>query len=697
MESGNLHPDQSLSKQARYSRKRSSESSNVGDIPPVGNPVRRRLCERDLLLFLQWYFPDSTGISAFSTDHLRVIHRMESAILHGGRALNAVYRGFAKTSITEGAAIWATLYGHRRSILIVAASLTKAKESNDSIQSEFENNERLADDFPEVCQPVQHLAGRPQGASSQHIHGVRTHIEWTKEKTVFPRVEGSRAGGAAIFVRGITGEIRGAKHKTPEGVVQRPDFAFIDDMQTDKSAKTDGQCEHLLGLVHKAVLKCAGHRKTIAAVMNATIIRKGDAIDQIATDSKYRAWQVERIPMVRQWADAHDDFWLGEYKDTRRNFDPDILDDNLRAEDEANALYLANRERADAGCVVAWRSCYDEEKEHSAIQHAYNFLIDDGEEVFASECQQDPLDRTADLSTFDFADVISRSVNIERRVIPANATKLTSFIDISEDALWWVVCAWSPGFTGHIVDYGVWPDNGPYTTLASLKTTIRDQMPGAGLEAGWRNALHNLTLDILGKEYHSEAGNAYRVARCMIDANYNKSRDVVDTFCRRSTYSPILMPSFGATIGKSGRPFNDVKAKPKPGEVRGKSWRISRHASRVMSIRYDVNFWKSFVAERIGVAIGDPSAMTIYKGSQSHHKMLAEQLTAEFPRREPTSAGGEVDIWEKKPGKSDEHFWDCLVGCAVAASTEGASLEHEPAATKRKRPRRTLAQMAAGK
>lgn len=666
--------------EAARSRERYYRESNVGDIPPVVNPRHREACRRDLLLFLQWYFPESTGASPFSIDHLRVIHRIESAILHGGRTLNAVYRGFAKTSITEGAAIWAILYGHRRSILIVAASQKKAKESNDSIQSELEHNDRLSADFPEVCVPVQHLEGKNQRAASQHINGDPTNIKWTTEETIFPTVAGSVASNAAIFVRGITGEIRGAKHKTITGVVQRPDFAFIDDLQTDKTAATDGQCDKLLSLVHKAVLKCAGHRKTIAAVMNATVIRKRDAVDQMLTEPQYRIWQTERIPMVRKWADAHESFWLGPYKETRENYDPDILDDQLRAHAEANELYRQNREAADAGCEVSWKSCYDPELEQSAIQHAYNQLIDDGEDVFASECQQEPLDRTEELTSFDFDHIIGRAIAIERGVVPAPAELLTAFIDVSESVLWYMVCAWWQGFSGHVVTYGAWPDNGPYLTKDSAKVTLLHKLEGSGQDAAWLHGLNQLGAQILGREYRSETGGLYRGKRCLIDINDSDFTDTGNAYIRRSPFSPILMGSRGIGITASRKPLNDVGTKPKPGEVRGKQWRTYRHPHVACS--FDTNYWKSFVERRLVTNIGDPGAITIYQGDAAHHKMLAEQLTAEYSI--PTfGRERQVNEWKLRAHATDEHFWDCLVGCAVAASIEGVSLEGEPAAVKR--------------
>jgi hypothetical protein len=53
--------------------------------------------------------------------------------------------------------------------------------------------------------------------------------------------------------------------------------------------------------------------------------------------------------------------------------------------------------------------------------------------------------------------------------------------------------------------------------------------------------------------------------------------------------------------------------------------------------------------------------------------MLAEQLTAEyFVKTE--GRGRTVDEWKMRPEQSDNHWLDCLVGAAVAASMQGAVL-----------------------
>ena len=146
------------------SRERTRKGSDIGEIPPVHNRARRDECGKSLLLFLTTYFPYSTGLSPFSDDHKRVIGRIQDCSTRGGRFVNAVYRGFAKSTISELALLWAVLYGHRSFGAIFAAESDLAAKAINSIRTELSDNDLLYEDFPEVCHAVPWRA-RPSGAT----------------------------------------------------------------------------------------------------------------------------------------------------------------------------------------------------------------------------------------------------------------------------------------------------------------------------------------------------------------------------------------------------------------------------------------------------------------------------------------------------------------------------------------------------
>ncbi len=661
------------------SRERTRKGSDIGDVPQVGNPSRRESCRLDLERFLVEYFPLSTGLSPLSEDHRRVIARIQDCLIRGGKFVNAVYRGFAKSTISENALLWATLYGHRRFVAIFAAESDLAQKALNSIKTELSDNDLLYEDFPEICHAVRDLEGKPQRCNSQTHAGERTHIQWKQDTIVYPTLAGSVGGGAIIVSRGLTASILGLRHKSADGRQLRPDFTIVDDPQTRESAKSAPQCKYRLEILKKSVLKLAGHKRTMACVVNATVIRPDDMVDQLLDPTRSPGWQTERIPMIRQWADRHEDLWLERYASIRRTF-TDAVGDQARAHAEASAFYLANREEMDRGCVVSWQSCYDEEQEYSAIQHAYNAFIDD-EDAFASEFQQDPIRDAAAETGIQSADVRARAIDVPRWIVPRGLDTLTASVDVQGTLLYWAVVAWGHQLRGHVVAYGSWPDQGrAYYTLRDAKRTLQKHHGIENTEAAIHAGLEALAAELLEREFARESDDAVlRVSQLFVDANWGQTVGVVRDFARRSRWGPRVLPTHGRFVGASGQTISD-KA-PDKGERIGSNWRTST-INRQRHVLFDTNAWKTFLAGRIRLPVGDPQGFTIHDGQ---HEMLAEQLASEVPTR-VESPRRVVDEWRLIPGR-DNHLLDCVVGAAVAASFTGISavgVESKPGRSERR-------------
>jgi hypothetical protein len=640
--------------------------ADIGKIPKPKHPKRRESCRRDLEKFLTTYFPYSTGLSPFSDDHKRVISRIQDCILRGGRFVNAVYRGFAKSTISENALLWAMLYGHRKFGAIFAAEAGLADKAITSIKTELSDNDLLCEDFPEVCFPVRALEGKPQRCNSQTCEGKRTHIQWRKDTLVMPAIPKSVSAGSIIVSKGLTGSILGLRHKSADGKQLRPDFVIVDDPQTRESARSPVQCQSRLEILLKSVMKLAGHTTSIACVVNATVIEQGDMVDQLLDQGKHPAWQGERIPMVRAWATKHDDLWLDRYATLRKTFASDIVGDQARAHREANEFYLANRKAMDDGCLVSWYSCFDPERECSAIQHAYNAYLDDGPDVFASEFQQQPINRDTGSIGITADDIRQRVVNVPRWVVPGGLDTLTCFVDVQKELLYWAVLAWGHQFRGHVVAYGTYPDQGrSYYTLRDAKKTL-SRAHGTNVEAAILAGLEQVAAMLLDREFARETDDAVlRVGQLFIDANWAQTHQVVRDFARRSKWGPRVLPTHGRFVGASGQTISDKP--PDRGERVGANWRTST-IQRQRHVLYDTNSWKTFVAARMKLSVGDPQGFTIHAGQ---HEMFAEQMAAETPVR-VESKMRVVDEWRLTPGR-DNHLFDCVIGSAVAASYSGVS------------------------
>lgn len=658
---------------ARRSRENTAAVADIGDIPPVENPDRREACREDLHRFLTTYFPQSTGRKPFSEDHVRAIGRLQRCILEGGLFVQVFPRGFAKTTISENAAVWATVYGHRKFVPIFGADANAAAGNIDSIKLELSENDLLYADFPEVCHAVRALENKPQRCASQTHGGDLTHIEWRADTIVLPTIAGSAAGGCIITARGLLGGSRGMKHKRPDGTQQRPDFVLLDDPQTDESASTALQVNKRLDTLRKSILKLGGHDRKIAVVCNATVIRPDDLVEQLLNPKKFPAWQGERIKMVRAFAAAHETLWLGDYQKLRNTFDPHSLGDQQRAHREATEFYRRNRAAMDAGCEVSWEHCYDADTELSAIQHAYNLLIDDGEEVFASECQNEPLAKVEDGAEETMtADAIAAKVNgIPRGTLPGWATRLVAFVDVQKSVLFWVAAAFGDDFTGAVVDYGTWPDQRrAYFTASDARVTMQKATGRAGEEEALYAGLDTLAGVLMGRDWKRDDGASLKPEKVVIDANY--ATDTIKLFCRQSAHAANLLPSHGRYCGATSRAFNDYQRKP--GDKVGVNCRVTKEQGGPSRyLLFDTNYWKSFVHSRLKVGMGGRGCLSLFGREAAAHRMIADHWTAE-KGVEVEAKGRRVVEWKLPPSRPDNHWWDCIVGCHVAAGLGGSRL-----------------------
>ena len=570
------------------------------------------------------------------------------------------------TTIAECACLWAVLYGHRDFVCLIGSDEGHAADMLESLKTELEGNELLEGDFPEAVYPIARLEGIANRANGQLFQGERTHIGWTAREIVLPTIPGSKASGAIIKVAGITGRIRGMKFKRPDGRAARPSLVVLDDPQTDESARSPSQCQHREAILAGAVLGLAGPGKKISGIMPCTVIRPDDMADRILDRDLHPEWNGERTRMVYSFP-SDTKLWE-EYAKLRA--------EGLRAERglaDATAFYLAHREAMDAGSRIAWPARFNHD-EASALQHAMNLKLQD-ERAFWAEYQNEPLPEIEAASDDLTAEQILAKLNgLERAVVPTEVAHLTAFVDVQQKALFWAVCGWADDFTGYVLDYGTWPDQRrAYFTLRDLRITLATATKGAGLEGQLYAGLEKLTGDLLARRFRRDDGAEMTIGRCLVDANWGQSTDVVYQFCRQSPHAAVLMPSHGRFVGASSIPFADYRRKR--GDRLGLNWRIPAVVGRrtVRHVLYDTNFWKSFLMARLAVPMGDPGCLSLYGHDRERHRLLAEHLTAEY-RVRTEGRGRVVDEWKLRPESFDNHWLDGLVGCAVGASMGGVGL-----------------------
>jgi len=641
----------------------SAAGRDIGPIPAVANPERKARALLDFRVFCESYFPNTFSIP-WSPDHLKVHARLEGAVVYGGLFAMAMPRGSGKTSMCEAAALWAILRGHPFCALI-GPTKPLAQRMLQSIKTEIESNETLAGDFPEVCFPIQALEGITNRCHGQTCGGESTHITWTNNEVVFPTIKGSPLSGAILVVAGITAACRGLKFKRTDGKSVRPTIAIIDDIQTDESAASPGQCATRERMISGAVLGLAGPGKKICGIMPCTVIRTGDVADNLLDRVKHPEWNGERTRLM--YAHPADEKKWAKYAELQA--------DSYRAGnrgEEATEYYRSHRSAMDKGAKPAWPERFNPD-EISATQHAMNLRIRDPI-TYASEYDNEPIvleEHVAELT----ADQIATKLNhLGRGEVPAGVSYLTAFVDIQEKALFWAVCGWTEEFTGYVLDYGCFPEqHAAYFTLAGLKLTLARELKTNGLEPTIFAGLDKLCGILLGKSWQRDDGAELKIDRCLIDANWGLSTEVVYQFCRQSAHAARVMPSHGKYVGASSLPFDQYSKKK--GDRVGHNWRIPSVGGKraIRHAVFDTNYWKSFIHSRLAVPLGSRGSLSVFGSKPQPHRLLADHLTAEY-RVRTEGRGRTVDEWRLKPGRPDNHWLDCAVGCAVAASILGAAL-----------------------
>lgn len=670
-------------------REMSRSGRDIGPHHPPLNPKRRDGCATNFQLFCETYFRETFYLN-WSPDHLKVINKIETAVLHGALFAMAMPRGSGKTSLCEMACLWALLYAHRRFVALVSADAGLATTMLDSIKSEIENNDAVDEDFNEVTHAIRALEGIHQRAGGQLANGSSTHIGWTASSVVFPTMPLSRVSGSVINASGITGRIRGMKHKCVDGTTIRPDVVLIDDPQTDESAGSPSQCATRERILAGAILGLAGPDKKIAGLLALTVVKPDDMADRILDRKKHPPWQGERTKLLIEFPtneklwDAYGEIWRDDM----------IAERGL---ERCTAFYVENRTAMDEGAKVAWKERFDP-TEISALQHAMNLLLQRGRAAFWAEYQNEPLtDELGDAEQLTHDQIAGKVNGLKRGVIPISCTHLTAFIDIHGKALYWVVVAWEPDFTGYIVDYGTEPEQSEQNfLLRDIRTTLAAAAPRAGLEGAIYAGLERLCLRLLQREWARDDGAMMRVDRCLIDANWGKTTDLIYQFCRQSVSAPIILPSHGRYVGASSIPFSAYRRKR--GERVGLNWRVPLTSGKrqVRHALYDTNYWKSFVYDRLGVAMGDPGCLSFFGRKAEQHRLMADHVRAEYSVR-TEGRGRTVDEWKVRAEKLDNHWLDCLVGCCVGAAMHGTTLMGRITAEPRKKRRRVSLAEAMGR
>jgi len=638
---------------AERSRARSLAGREIGPLPAIADPRRRRRAKNDLEFFLKTYFPKVFS-KPFGHNHKTLIESLQRCLVKGGRQAVAMPRGSGKTSISTYSAIWAAVNGYRRMVLIFAATQAAARKILARIHRALRRpGSLLAADYPEICFPFAELGGSALLARGQICAGEPTLISVSADRLVFPTVRGSGASGTVLGAVGVTGSFLGENADLPDGRNVRPDFLLLDDLQKDDLAKNPARVEELENKINASLEGLVELGNELSMVMTCTVKQPDDLSDRYLDHEKYPRWNGIRGKMIETFPDRMD-LWR-EYRSRRHN-----------SEEDARNFYLENREEMQRGAVVGWEECHNPEIFIDALEMSMDRWADN-ERAFWSEYQNEPL-RDAGAAVVVPARIIMGRINgLERGIFPEGTNKITAFIDVHDDILYFLAAAFDSDGTGFVLDYGTYPEQKRrfFSKSDGGLETLRRRFGGTP-DYALSQGLETLFLMLDERTYSDESGKERKIDRILVDAKYKP--EIVESAIERSRVTRII-PARGHAVRATGRPMAEWQKKP--GRRFGFHYLEEKVENRKFrSFLSDTNFWKTRVHEKLALLPTEKGSLTFWGNDKERHRMIAEHCSAE--KCQLVSSGThEVNQWTEKPTRPDNHLFDCLVGSLLAAETLG--------------------------
>ena len=634
----------------------------ISPLPPVGDYKRRFQGSRSLLAFLKTYFPQKFK-KPFGKNHLRLIDAFQKAISEGGKQAVAMPRGTGKTTIALGAAVWSLVTARRRFIVVVAANTKEARKLLKAITSMLTSSALLVEDFPEICYPLVKLRGSALLARGQLFYGNPTNVQITADSLRLPTILGSRASGSTIAAYGVNAAIRGLSSENPDGSTDRPDFLFLDDLQTDAVAVNPNRVAQLEETVASTLEGLVENGAELAMVQTCTVKAPDDYSDRTLNREIYPRWNGLRFQSLES---------MPKRMDLWREYRAIWFDDEARA----TAFYRENMSSMQEGAVVAWPEAYVGKKLVDSLEY-YMTKWCENERAFWSEQQNQPLEASSGAVKLSAKEIIAKVNGFPELVVPDDSAKITAAVDVHGDVLYYSVVAWSSAFTGRVVHYGTFPEQkrSYFSKNDGGLETLKRMFPGSTADGRVQRGLdwlfHNLLDWRIPTESDDNAGR--RIDRILVDIGW-KTETVENAI--RAVDPRVIVPAKGVAVLAKSSPMRQWPKRQ--GRVFG--WHVIDEKtanSALRSMLVDVNYWKTKTHEAFGLAPGEAGSLSLWGTSKSRHRMFAEHMSAETAKLVEYATNKVVE-WSPNVNRPDNHFFDTIVYNFAAASSLGLLTADDP-------------------
>ena len=311
--------------------------------------LRKELGRKSLLAFAKTYFKHYCTLD-FAPFQLELIKDLEKALLERGRQLAvAAPRGNAKSSLVSLMYIlWCACYKLEPCIVIFSSTKDQSEKLLTHVKDELSSNKELIKDFPEVCVPP--------------------NPRWRKDEII-------TKNGVNIRISSVEHGIRGMRYKE-----HRPTLIILDDVESEKTAKSREGRENVLDWFSKLVLNLGSDKTNYIVV--GTILHFDSLLANLTSKEieVFPGFERKKYKSVIQWAKRQDlwDQW-SRYYCSKDNYD------KKTGPKAAKKFFSKNSKIMLEGAEVLWP-----EKENY-----YDLMVireQKGEFSFASEKQNEPKD-----------------------------------------------------------------------------------------------------------------------------------------------------------------------------------------------------------------------------------------------------------------------------------------------------------------
>ena len=628
--------------------------NEVGEIPPPRHPRLKARCKYDLELFGWMYCRPLLRHRASADIKAGLIHDAQECILNGGQTAELYARGGGKTTwIDEIAAIWALLYGHRRFVVTIGASLKAAKKNLKTIRRHLARSREILADFPAIAIPIRHLGGVAQRAASQTYHGQATDIEWGTDQITLPTLRSpdgqallDPACGGILAVTGVGGAIRGAN----EGG-QRPDMLLFDDPQTRKAAASPKLVEGILEYIHSDALGLAGHDSTISAFLTITPQRFGDVATEISSQAKYPEWSVKVQPFIKtlppNWDQLVQLFCEQYAADAQAK---DYTRKLSTAWYKENAALFAAMETIDP-------EQYDHEREVDVVHHLLNLRAKMGRAAFDAEIMMHVVDSASEIQID--ADRVSSALNgAPRGVCPRGTDTVIGFCDINIQAGAGLSCALvacGPQRVAACIQRIRIPADGSALVPPNASDLMRNRRVAA--------AIREMVQIVANLRIRDARNRAVRVRALGFDRGW-----LPDVVHRTLYVLRKRMPIGFPIVAMRGFPWNKFGTRKEDMLRRGDHIFATR--SRYGEyLAFMAPYWREVFQGGFLETALQPGSFSLWGNDAAEHYQYAQEVVAErLVRKYQVYSGRETTTAWDWMTTGPEHWCDCGTGALALAS-----------------------------